>query len=107
MERRFSMNDDFEESLKKHADDFKMIPSKKVWHGIYNDLHPGRRWPSVAMTFLLIFTLVVVGHLNTHTGSQVHTISKGYFSSQIKNTTAPAVSSNNRKNFSKANDFKH
>ena len=68
MERRFSMND-FEQSLKEQADEFKMIPSKRVWHGIYNDLHPGRRWPSISMSFLLIFTLVVIGHLNTHTGT--------------------------------------
>jgi hypothetical protein len=67
MERRFSMND-FEHSLKEHADDFKMIPSKRVWHGIYNDMHPGRRWPSVTMSLLLVFTLVVIGHLNTHNG---------------------------------------
>ncbi|MEO8414398.1 MAG: hypothetical protein ABI472_12100 [Ginsengibacter sp.] len=67
MERRFSMND-FEQSLKEHTDEFRMIPSKRVWHGIYNDLHPGRRWPSVTMSFLLIFTLVVIGHLNTHNG---------------------------------------
>ena len=67
MERRFSMND-FEHSLKEHADDFKMIPSKRVWHGIYNDMHPGRRWPSVTMSLLLVFTLVVIGHLNTRNG---------------------------------------
>ena len=71
MERRFLMND-FEESLKEHADEFKMIPSKKVWHGIYNDMHPGRRWPSVAMSLALIFTLVVIGHVNTHNGSQTY-----------------------------------
>jgi hypothetical protein len=65
MERRFFMND-FEASLKEHADQFKMIPSKRVWHGIYNDLQPGRRWPSVTMSLLLIFTLVVIGHLNTN-----------------------------------------
>ncbi len=69
MERRFSMND-FEHSLKEHADDFKMIPSKRVWHGIYNDMHPGRRWPSITMSLLLIFTLVVIGHINTHNGSK-------------------------------------
>jgi hypothetical protein len=69
MERRFLMND-FEQSLKEHADEFKMIPSKRVWHGIYNDMHPGRRWPSVPMSLALIFTLVVIGHLNTHNGSQ-------------------------------------
>ncbi|MGZ4049497.1 MAG: hypothetical protein ACXVNN_09045 [Bacteroidia bacterium] len=70
MERRFMMND-FEQLLKEHADEFKMIPSKRVWHGIYNDLHPGRRWPSITMSLLLIFTLVVIGHLNTHTGTQI------------------------------------
>ena len=76
MERRFSMND-FEHSLKEHADDFKMIPSKRVWHGIYNDMHPGRRWPSVTMSLLLVFTLVVIGHLNTHNGYKTVT-SKEY-----------------------------
>ena len=70
MERRFSMND-FEQSLKEHADDFKMIPSKRVWHGIYNDLHPGRRWPSIAVSLLLISTLIIVGHLNNRSGSQI------------------------------------
>jgi hypothetical protein len=43
-----------------------MVPSRKVWHGIYNDLHPGKRWPSVTMSLLLIFTLVVISHLNTN-----------------------------------------
>ncbi len=65
MRRKFTL-DDFEHSLKEHADEFKMIPSKKVWHGIYNDIHPGRRWPSVSVAFLLMFTLIIVGHLNTH-----------------------------------------
>ena len=60
---------DFEQSLKEHVEDFKMIPSKRVWHSIYNDIHPGRRWPSVAMSLLLMFTLVVIGHLNTHNGA--------------------------------------
>ncbi len=69
MERRFSMND-FEQSLKEHADEFKMIPSKRVWHGIYNDLHPGRRWPSIAMSLSLVFVLIVIGYLDTHNGSQ-------------------------------------
>ena len=69
MERKFFMND-FEESLKDHADQFKMIPSKKVWHGIYNDLHPGRRWPSITISLLLIFILLGVGYLNTNNSAQ-------------------------------------
>ncbi len=73
---------DFEESLKDHADQFKMIPSKKVWHGIYNDLHPGRRWPSVTISLLLIFILIGVGYLNTHNAAQpVSAISKSTIAS--------------------------
>ena len=68
MERKF-YPENFERFLKGHADQFKMSPSKKVWHGIYNDLHPGRRWPSIAMTMVFIFTLVIVGHLNTNNGN--------------------------------------
>lgn len=64
MERNF-YRDEFEEILKENADQFKMSPSKKVWHGIYNDIHPGTRWPSIAIGLLLVFTLVLVGHLNT------------------------------------------
>ena len=88
MARRFFMSD-FEQSLKEHSDEFKMIPSKKVWHGIYNDMHPGRRWPSIAMSLMLIFTLVVVGHLNTH---------NGFYSSgkYLKTTDNKKVNKNNQ-----------
>ena len=71
MERKF-YPDNFEKFLKGHADQFKMTPSKKVWHGIYNDLHPGRRWPSVAVTMIFIITLVIVGHLNTNNSRYSH-----------------------------------
>ena len=67
MERNF-YSENFENFLKGHTDKFKMTPSKKVWHGIYNDLHPGTRWPSVAMSIVFIFTLVIIGHLNTNNG---------------------------------------
>jgi hypothetical protein len=64
MEREFYTTD-FENLLKENADQFKLTPSKKVWHGIYNDLHPGRRWPSAVMSLAFIFSLVIIGHLNT------------------------------------------
>ena len=67
MERKF-YTDNFERLLREHVDQFKMTPSKKVWHGIYNNMHPGRRWPSIAMTLVFLFTLVIVGHLNTNNG---------------------------------------
>ena len=94
MERRFSMND-FEHSLKEHADEFKMIPSKRVWHGIYNDMHPGRRWPSVTMSLLLIFTLVVIGHLNTHNGSKtVNSKNYNLYSISVASNLKPGGNSN-------------
>lgn len=65
MERKF-YTENFEKFLKERADQFKLTPSKRVWHGIYNDLHPGRRWPSVTMSLMFIFALVVIGHLNTN-----------------------------------------
>ncbi len=58
--------DDFELSLKEQANQFKMTPSKKVWHGIYNDMHPGRRWPSITISLLLVISIVFVGYINTH-----------------------------------------
>lgn len=63
MERRFDMSD-FEQALKDHADQFKMLPSKRVWNGIYNNLHPGSRWPSITVAVILMITLITLGNLN-------------------------------------------
>jgi hypothetical protein len=63
MERKF-YTDDFEQLLKEKSDEFRMYPSKRVWHSIYNDLHPGRKWPSVAASMLLIIALLFVGYWN-------------------------------------------
>ena len=57
--------DDFELTVQEQANRFKMVPAKKVWHGIYNDLHPGRRWPSVMVSLVLIFSIVFIGNINT------------------------------------------
>lgn len=58
--------DNFEKLLKEGSDEFKMYPTKRVWHSIYNNIHPGRRWPSIAMCITLISILLLVGFLNTH-----------------------------------------
>jgi len=65
MEQKF-YTDDFEQLLKEKADEFRMYPSKRVWHSIYNDLHPGRKWPSVAVSLLLISTLLFIGYWNSN-----------------------------------------
>ncbi len=66
MERKF-YTDDFEQLLKDNADDFRMYPSKRVWHSIYNDLHPGRKWPSIAGSIILISALFIAGYWNSAT----------------------------------------
>lgn len=57
--------DEFEQLIKEKADQFRMYPSRRVWHSIYNNLHPSRRWPSFAMSIFLITSLLLIGHLNT------------------------------------------
>ena len=58
--------DNFEQLLKEKSDEFRMYPSKRVWHSIYNDLHPSRKWPSIAMSMLLVIALLLIGYLNTN-----------------------------------------
>lgn len=64
MEKRIYTNN-FERFIKETADDFKMIPSKRVWHSIYNDLHPSRKWPSVLMCLILFTGVLFIGYENT------------------------------------------
>ena len=63
METRYDM-DNFEQILKEHADQFSMMPSKRVWNGVYNSLHPGSKWPSLTMLLFFLLTLVGIGPLN-------------------------------------------
>lgn len=63
MEKSFDISN-FEESLKQHADDFTMIPSRRIWKGIYNDLHPGSRWPSITMGLFVFMAFLGIGFWN-------------------------------------------
>ncbi len=58
--------DDFERLLREKSDEFRMYPSKRIWYSIYNNIHPGRKWPSVAMSIILISALLLTGYLNTN-----------------------------------------
>ncbi len=90
MEEKFYL-DDFELSLQEQVNQFKMVPTKKVWHGIYNDLHPGRRWPSVVVSLLLIFSIVFIGYINNHTDKNVADIpAQKQQSNPEKNVSKPA-----------------
>lgn len=63
MEHKF-YTDDFERLLKEKSDEFRMYPSKRVWHSIYNNLHPDRKWPSITVTLILVAVLFLVGYWN-------------------------------------------
>jgi hypothetical protein len=75
MDRNFHI-DDFERLLREKTDEFRMYPSKRTWHSIYNNIHPGRKWPSVAMCITLIGSLFLVGYLNTNTAGSYAGTSK-------------------------------
>lgn len=68
MERNF-YTDEFELLIKEKADQFRMYPSKRVWHSIYNNLHPSRKWPSFAIFILFLTSLLSIGYLNTSDNS--------------------------------------
>lgn len=93
MERNLH-NDDFERLLREKSDEFRMYPSKRIWHSIYNNIHPGNKWPSVAMSITLISVLFVMGYLNTRNTS-VHTAGIDDQKNATTIYTSQLVSANN------------
>lgn len=82
MEHKF-YTDNFERLLKEKSDEFRMYPSKRVWHSIYNDLHPGRKWPSFAISLILVTALFLIGYWN----NQINNTSAGSKSGQISSVS--------------------
>lgn len=82
MEKDFT-RDNFERLLKEKSDEFRMYPSNRVWNSIYNNFHPGRKWPSVAMSIALISALLVVGYLNTNSRHSIDNSVKAEKSSSL------------------------
>ncbi len=68
MEKNF-YRDQFEQMLKDTADSFRMYPSRKIWHSIYNDIHPARKWPSFAVLLLLTASIMYIGVTNPDTAA--------------------------------------
>lgn len=56
-------NDCFESFLKEAADEFTMQPSRRIWTGIYNSVHPGRKYPSYS-TLMIVSALVIFAGFN-------------------------------------------
>lgn len=76
MEKNF-YRDNFEQLLRDSTDNFRMYPSNRVWHSIYNNLHPSRRWPSVAVWLLFIFSVIFIG-LSNNNGTNYQNAGKNY-----------------------------
>src|SRR3954470_15716584 len=93
--------DNFEQLLKEKSDQFRMYPSKRVWHSIYNDLHPGRKWPSIAMSMLLVISLLLIGSLNTNDNSVKISVANatGEKDAVNKHTTRRHPPKNDNRNF--------
>ena len=65
MEQNF-YRDEFEQMLRDTTDDFRMYPPRKVWHSIYNNFHPDRKWPSLAVTLILLAAILYIGITNNN-----------------------------------------
>ncbi len=59
-------DNDFEQFLRSSIEDFKMIPSRKIWYGIYNSMHPDRKWPSIAVCLIILTAVMFVGVANNN-----------------------------------------
>ena len=59
-----NQNNEFEHFLKDSISDFIMIPQRKVWYGIYNHLHPEKKWPSIAVCFCILVSIMHLGISN-------------------------------------------
>ena len=79
-------NDNFERLIRDRSDEFKMYPTKRVWYSIYNNIHPGKKWPSIATCITLISILLLVGYLNTNSDSRNITLDTTTSKSIIANS---------------------
>jgi len=56
----------FEDYIKKTADQYRMYPSEGVWNGVHRTLHPRKRWYGFGLGLLLVSTgLSVMFLINT------------------------------------------
>src|ERR1700761_5846640 len=103
MDRKLYM-DSFERLLKEKSDEFRMYPTKRTWHSIYNNIYPGRKWPSATISILLLCFLPFIGFLNTstqHTAINKNTVTdipvgKGLAALTVSEKHTSQVSSDNK-----------
>lgn len=87
-------NDSFENLLREKTDEFSLYPSRRVWSSLYNNLHPGSRWPSRAVSMALLSLLLILGHLNSNHPSSKSRINQAQAHSAVYNTSAKPMQSN-------------
>lgn len=92
-------SDEFEQLIKEKSDQFRMYPSRRVWHSIYNNLHPSRRWPSYAMSILLLTSLSLIGYLNTNDNSTTGQLKNKYGKNNSEVTQNLPAKNNNPLNY--------
>lgn len=93
MERNLH-NDPFERFLKDSVEDFRMYPSRRVWTSLYNNLHPGKRWPSMPVSLLLICAIIFIGFSNTNETGRQASNNQAIFSSKKSSALLAANQSN-------------
>jgi hypothetical protein len=81
-------NNDFEQFLRSSIEDFKMIPSRKIWYGIYNSMHPDRKWPSIAVCLIILTAVMFVGVANNNSISisARKNAEEGFLANTVANT---------------------
>jgi hypothetical protein len=56
----------FEQFLRDSVEDFRMTPARKIWYGIYNQMHPAKKWPSLAISLVILTAIIFVGISNNN-----------------------------------------
>jgi hypothetical protein len=87
---------DFEQFLRNSVDDFKMIPSRKIWYGIYNNMHPDRKWPSIAVCLVILSAIMFVGVANNNAISNA--ARRNTVENLLANNIAEAIKNNDATN---------
>lgn len=58
--------DSFEQFLRDNTKDFKMLPKKRIWFSIYNNLHPSKKVPSLFTSIILLIIFLSIDFFNTN-----------------------------------------
>lgn len=88
--------DDFERTLRENVEDFELEPSSKVWKSIYNELHPGSKWPSLAVGIVMLIGIFWIGNSNNNSGniaspSNKTTVKENNLSESVKEESSQKV----------------